>query len=182
MARKKRQFCDALMTMSGLLLTGMPLEKVFFETAESLEHIYGERGSLATEFYRMDAGIRMNHSGEQVLFEFAGRCSFPEAMQFAHLVSCVRRSNGKVDEVCGNLAYQMGKAFETESEIRKILSSGRTELSLMRILPPAILLMLRISDPELLRPLYVTFQGQVFSAACFLIYLILWVLTDRMME
>ena len=182
LAEQKRQFCDALMTMSGLLLTGMPLEKVYSKTASSLVHIYGPGNFMSEEFERMDAGIRMNRSAEEVLFEFAERSIFPEARQLAHLVTYVRRSNGKVEEVCGNLAYQMGKAFETESEIRKILSSGRTELGLMRILPPAILLMLRLSDPDLLRPLYASFPGEVFSALCFLVYCILWIVTDRMME
>ena len=180
LANKKKQFCDALMTMSGLLLTGHPLEHVFLETGNSLARIYGKDSYMASEFYRMDSGIRLNHTGEQVLNEFAERSNLPEAAQLAGLVSYVRRNNGKAEEVCGNLAYQMSKSFETESEIRKILSAGRTELMMMRILPPAILLLLRFSDPELLSYLYVNTQGRMFSFACFLVYFGIWIITDRM--
>lgn len=179
---QKRQLCDALMTMSGLLLTGMPLEKVFSETSESLKHLYGAESYMAVEFARMDAKIRMNRTGEQVLFEYAEVSPIPEAKALAQLVSYVRRNNGKVEEVCGNLAYQMGKAFETESEIDKIMSAGRTELKLMRILPPVILLLLKITEPELLRPLSSSLSGRIFAAVCFLVYFLIWIVTDRMME
>ena len=180
--QQKHQFCDALMTMSGLLLTGMPLEKVFSETSESQKHLYGQESFMAQEFARMDAKIRMNRTGEQVLFEFAEKSPIPEAAELAQLVSYVRRNNGKVEEVCGNLAYQMGKAFETESEIDKIMSAGRTELKLMRILPPVILLLLKITEPELLRPLYTNLSGRLFTAVCFGVYFLIWIVTDRMME
>lgn len=180
LAEKKKQFCDALTTMSGLLLTGHPLELVFGETGSSLERIYGPGSYMASEFYRMDLGIRLNHTGEQVLTEFAKRSGLPEAEQLAGLISYVRRNNGKADEVCGNLAYQMSKSFETESEIRKILSSGRTELSLMRILPPAILNLLSFTDPAFLSYLYQDSRGRLFSLVCFVCYFGIWIITDRM--
>ncbi len=181
--QERRSQCkDALLAVSSALSAGYALENALPQAGKAVGRIWGEEHLFVQEWNRMERGIKLHIPAEQLLADFALRLELPEMEQLAGLLAVARRSGGGLGALMKTTAAQMEERIRVEGEIRTHLTEKRTELSIMLLMPPGILLYLQIFSYGIIAALYETLWGHIFMTICLVIYGLGWWLGMRILD
>lgn len=176
-----KQFLDAMRVISTALIAGYSLENAWKEAQKEMESLYGTQSYMYLELKEMNQLADLNNPLEQLMEMFANRTGIEEIKSFAEVFSFAKRSGGNFVDIIEHTTEHMRQKIETRQEIEVVLSSRRMEQLVMDVIPIFILAYLKISSGDYLHVLYGNMLGVLFMTVCLVVYVIAFVLAEKMM-
>lgn len=185
--RKKKQetaaqFRECILSVATLLQAGHSAENAFEECGRDMRLLFGEKARISAELRQLQRGLRINISLEELLMDMAVRTDCEEILQFARVFGLAKRSGGSMPEIIRNTAELIGKQIELRQEIQTLLSGKRLELTIMRVMPFAILFYIEAANPGYFQVLYHNLKGCLIMTGCLLAYLGAYLLGERILN
>ena len=173
------QFKEAIQSLSAGLNVGYSVENALRETCKDLQEIYRKDEVILRELAYMVRQMKMNMTAESV---FAARTGDEDVQTFVTVFNMAKRSGGDTMEIIRNVVRQMGEKIDVEREISTMISAKKMELTIMSVIPFAMIGYMRISFPEFLGVLYGNLAGVIIMSVCLIVYLVSYEMGKRMVE
>ena len=159
------QFRDFLESLSSSLSSGLNVTGAVEAAKGDMRQLYGEKAFMTIEADRMADGMRNNMNIEEMLSDFACRSGQRDIRTFSETFSVCNRTGGNMREVIGATTRILSEKMQTDREIDVIASKGRSELTIMTVMPFIIIPMLRtLGDSGISGTNAVTVAVRVFGA------------------
>lgn len=135
--------------------TGLPLNECLGIIArESPEPI-------ASEFREVVDQQRVGVTLGEALERLVVRMPLPEVKFLAIVIAIQQSAGGNLSEALGNLSQVLRDRFGLKLKVQALSSEALASAGVLGGLPPAVILMLSLTTPGYLRPLYETQTGNV---------------------
>lgn len=164
-SRMKMEFRETIILLSGNLEAGYSLENAMEETCRMISDGRMSYPIMHKELCRIVNGIACGQSVENLFFEFAERSGVQEILDFAGLLRVAKHFGGNMNRFIRQTATNFADNAMVETEIDTLVSAKRLEGYIMLAVPFAILVYLRLLNPEYVQPLYTT-GGHVVMTIC----------------
>ena len=166
----KDQFIRAVISVSTSLAAGMSPENAFVMAYSDMEKLYGKRSVIAYELGIINTRVAMGIRLCDALYEFAGRENIPEIYDFAVVFSVAKEKGTGFQQVISSCVSVMEDRLRSENEARTMIRARQYEQRIMCIIPPGILIYLRLSSGSFIEALYHNPLGITVMSICLLTY------------
>ncbi len=169
--RIEEQFRDALQCLLAALEAGYSMENSILHAGKDLRTMFGEKEPIVREFRWMEYKLQNGSSAENLLEELAERSESEEMRNFAGLYAIARRTGGDVIKVIRSVTDILYQKHEVRREIQTVLLAKQLEVTIMKVMPYAILLYFQVFSSGFLKPLYEGLAGHLLMAGIYVMYL-----------
>ncbi len=176
------QFKETILSVSTSLLAGYAVENAFLESRQDIEMLYGKESFMYKELETIRRGIVMNVTLEDLLSDLGCRSGSEDLAEFAAVFAIAKRSGGNLSDIIRNTAELTMRRIESMQEIQTLLSGRKLEQSIMRCIPFVLILYISAGNPGYFDGLYHNFQGVLVMSGCLCLYLISWVMGDKIID
>lgn len=184
--KRKRQLRvylrDSLQILEGWMQAGNSIERAMLQTESELRLLLGNQNEIVLVYHRMNMGISVNRSAEEMWSEFAMESELYEAETFSHLFALVRRRGGRLSEVSAHVVNQITASIMTEEEIQTMLQGKKTEMRIMYVIPIFVLLYMSLFGADMIQVMYETWTGRIIMTGCLGVYLGVWLLGETLLD
>lgn len=144
----KRQFRDMLESLSTSLGAGKNVNDSFEAVAQDMLLQYDPDEFINNELKVIISGIRNNQDIEALLYDFGRRSGVKDIVMFASIFRISYRKGGNIKEIIMNTNTIMKDKFEIAEEIETVITSTKSELYIMMLMPVAMVAMFKGMSPE----------------------------------
>ena len=124
-----------------------------FTTA--LELIAGEMAEpVAGEFRKLFEEQKFGLPVRDALLNLAERIPIVDVKFFVTAVMLQRETGGNLAEILDNLSYVIRERFKIQRQVRVYTAQGRLTMLLLMALPPIIILVMEVMNPDFIKPLF----------------------------
>ena len=176
------QFGDAINALSAVLESGYSIENAVTEAYNDLKLSYSEQDPIMIELKTIIMMLRSNIPIEEAFLQFADRSGLEDVKSFADVFATAKRTGGNIIEIIRRSASVIRTRVELKRELKTMIASKKYESDIMRLIPFAVMLYLRVFSPEMITPLYGSMLGTVFMTVILLIYVALGLVSDKLMR
>ena len=176
------QFKDGMIAVSFALNVGYSIENSFREALGELVLLYGKDSMIVREFKTIIHRISINENIEDVLDDFARRSEVEDILYFAEVFRYAKRSGGDLIAIIKNTAKTISDKSEVTREINTIISGKQMEQRVMSVIPFGIIMYLKLTSPEFMKPMYHNFTGMVIMTICLGMYVVSNTLAKRIIR
>ncbi len=150
-------FPEAIDLMVRALRSGLPISEAIIGAG----HEIGD--PVGNELGRVEAGMRMGRDLESLLWEIATRIDVPELRFFIIALSVQRETGGNLAETLANLAEVLRRRRQMRAKVRAMASETRATTMILGGLPILVIVLLALTSPQYLVPLYTDVRGLVLD-------------------
>jgi tight adherence protein B len=137
--------------------TGLPLNECLGIIArESPE-------PLASEFKEVVDQQRMGVTLGDALDRLVTRMPLPEVKFLAIVISIQQSAGGNLSEALGNLSQVLRDRFSLKLKVKALSAEALASAMVLGSLPPLVIIMIQVSTPTYLEPLYTTNTGNMLT-------------------
>jgi tight adherence protein B len=155
--RRQQQFTANLANAIDVVVrgikTGLPLNEclgiISRETPEP----------IASEFKEVVDQQRLGVTMGEALDRLVTRMPLPEVKFLAIVISIQQSAGGNLSEALGNLSQVLRDRFGMKLKVKALSSEALASAAVLGSLPPAVIIMLTLSSPKYLTPLWTTKTG-----------------------
>lgn len=176
------QFRECILAVATFLRAGYSAENAFLECRRDMVQLFGESAGICKELRKIQRGLNINISLEELLADMAKRTDCEDILQFARIFSLAKRNGGNMSEIIKDSAELIGKRIELRQEVQTLLSGKKMELMIMRVMPFGILLYVELGNPGYFQILYHNFTGILVMTGCLCLYLAAYALGEVVMN
>jgi len=151
-------FPDAIDLIVRALRSGLPVT----EAIVGAGHEIGD--PVGAEFRLIESGMRMGRDLESLLWETAKRIDASEFRFFVIALSVQRETGGNLAETLANLADILRRRKQMKAKAHAMASETRATTMILGGLPVAVILVLMLTSPDYLTPLFNDVRGLVLDA------------------
>ncbi len=144
----KRQFRDMLESLSTSLGAGKNVNDSFEAVAQDMLLQYDEDDFINNELKVIISGIRNNQEIEVLLYDFGRRSGVKDIVMFASIFRISYRKGGNIKEIIMNTNTIMKDKFDIAEEIETVITSNKSELNAMMIMPVLMVAMFKGMSPD----------------------------------
>jgi tight adherence protein B len=138
--------------------SGLPLNECLGVIAkESLEPV-------ASEFKAVIEEQRVGVSLSEALDRMTRRIPLAEMKFLAIVIAIQQQSGGNLAEALSNLSGVLRDRFKMAMKVKALSAEAKASAMILGCLPPGIMLMVHMSSPEYIAPLFTTRTGNIFIA------------------
>lgn len=177
----KRQFRDMLECLSTSLNSGKNVTDAFLAVQQDLMLQYSEDAFIHNEMRVIIAGIRNNIDIEYVLYDFGRRTGIKDIIMFASIFRISFRKGGNIKDIIRNTNDIMRDKFDIQEDIETVMTSGKSELSIMMLMPVAMIGMFKVMSPEF-GGNFTSGAGIASTTVALVIYALAYILGRNIME
>ena len=177
----KRQFRDMLESLSTSLNSGKNVNDAFMSVQQDLALQYNEDAFIHNEMKVIMSGIRNNQDIEVLLYDFGRRTGIKDIIMFASIFRISYRKGGNIKEIIQNTNDIMRDKFDIEEDIETSMTSGKSELSMMLVMPIVMIGIFKVMSPEF-GSNFATPAGIVAVTISLVIYIVAYSLGKKIME
>lgn len=178
--REQQMFVEWLGFLREALQVGYSLEQAVGEAKKGMLATYKEEDPFLCAVTRIQRKIQLGTPVEEAFAELTDECACEEIADFSEVLFIAKRTGGAVHQVIANTERVIREKQETVSHIRAVLHSREYEVRLMKGMPFAMLLYLRVFLPDFLSPLYQNGAGAVMMSVFLIIYGTLCFTVDKL--
>lgn len=146
-------FPEAIDLMVRALRSGLPISEAIIGAGHEIADPVGN------ELGRVEAGMRMGRDMESLLWDIAARIDVPEFRFFIIALSVQRETGGNLAETLANLSDVLRKRRQMRAKVRAMSSETRATTMILGGLPVVVILLLALTSPHYLVPLYTDIRG-----------------------
>jgi tight adherence protein B len=148
-----RLFPEAIDLMVRALRSGLPISEAIIGAGREIGDPVGD------ELGRVEGGLRMGRDLEKLLWDIATRIDVPEFRFFIIALSVQRETGGNLAETLANLGDVLRKRRQMRAKVRAMSSETRMTTMILAGMPVLVIVLLVLSSPNYLVPLYADFRG-----------------------
>jgi len=156
-----RLFPEAIDLMVRALRSGLPISEAIIGAGREIGDPVGD------ELGRVEAGMRMGRDLEGLLWDIANRIDVPEFRFFIIALSVQRETGGNLAETLANLADVLRRRRQMRAKVRAMSSETRTTTMILAGMPVLVIVMLALTSPHYLAPLYHDIRGFLLDGLAF---------------
>ena len=146
-------FPEAIDLMVRALRSGLPISEAIVGAGREIGDPVGN------ELGRVEAGMRMGRDLEALLWDIANRIDVPEFRFFIIALSVQRETGGNLAETLANLADVLRRRRQMRAKVRAMSSETRATTAILAGMPVLVIIMLALTSPHYLVPLYSDVRG-----------------------
>lgn len=176
------QFKECILSVAASLKAGYAIENAFMESRTDMELLYGKHAMIYRELEQIRRGLVINITLEEQLFGLARRSGGEEIMQFATVFSIARRGGGNLSEIIRSTSELISQRLDARVEMQTRLSGRQMEQNVMKIIPFGVVGYIGICYPGYFDMLYHNWQGAAIMTGCLAIYLIAYVIGEKILQ
>src|SRR5215471_2098533 len=150
-------FPDAIDLIVRALRSGLPISEAIVGAGHEIADPVG------SELRLVEGGMRMGRDLESLLWDTAKRIDVPEFRYFVIALSVQRETGGNLGETLANLSDVLRKRRQMQAKARAMASETRATTMILGGLPVAVILVLMLTSPAYLVPLYNDVRGLVLD-------------------
>src|SRR5699024_7245564 len=110
---------------------------------------------IIKEFNLINRRVENGETVERAIDDFAKRSDIEDINNFSNVFITCKRTGGDLVKVIKQTSDILSDKIEIQQDIRILVSQKKFESKIMAVAPIGIILMLRISSPEFIAPLFV---------------------------
>jgi tight adherence protein B len=157
--RFEEKFPEAIDTLARAVRAGHA-----FTTA--LEMIANEISEpVAGEFRQLFEEQKFGLPVRDALLNLADRIPLVDVKFFVTAVMLQRETGGNLAEILDNLSYVIRERFKILRQVRVHTAQGRLTMVLLMALPPTIVVVMLVLNPDFIRPLFTDPIGHILIVA-----------------
>lgn len=176
------QFKEILVSLSGSLRAGYSLENAFLEAEKDINTFYGKNALIASQLSILRTGLNNNKTITSLIMDMSKRCEIQEIKEFADVLTIGKQTGGNLVEIIESYVRVVEDKFQVQQEIETIISSRRYEQRIMECIPFIIIFYIEITSKGFFDVLYKSILGKVIMTACLAVYVIAFVIAERIVE
>ena len=162
-ARRQKQFQTELANSIDVIVrgikSGLPLNECLAVIAkESPEPVAGEFRDVIEQ-------QRVGVSLAEALERLTRRMPLPEVKFLAIVIAIQQQSGGNLAEALANLSSVLRDRFKMAMKVKALSAEAKASAAILGCLPPGVMLMVHMSSPEYIAPLFATRTGNLFILA-----------------
>jgi len=146
-------FPEGIDLMVRALRSGLPISEAIVGAGREIGDPVGN------ELGRVEAGMRMGRDLEALLWDIANRIDVPEFRFFIIALSVQRETGGNLAETLANLADVLRRRRQMRAKVRAMSSETRATTAILAGMPVLVIIMLALTSPHYLVPLYSDVRG-----------------------
>lgn len=177
------QFKDALHSIATSLTVGKSIETAFRDAPQELRLLYPEAEILILrEIQIINNKVQMNINIEEAIRELAERTGLEDILYFAEVFAICNRTGGNLVEVIKNTSRIITEKNDFKQELELMLVQRRFEQRLLSFIPVVIILILSITSPEYMSPVYTTYTGRLVMSIALSLFGLAFYLSKKIIE
>jgi tight adherence protein B len=141
-----KQFREFLSSLNSSISSGSNIAMAIRTAHEDMVSQFGADAYIAQEVQEMRTGMDNNISIYVTLRNFAERSGIEDVADFANVFEICFQKGGDMQKVVRNSYDMMGNKMIIQEEIQTMMTSNRTQQSVMSVVPIAIIAFLRLSS------------------------------------
>ncbi len=147
------QLVDALAAMGNSLRAGFSLPMALELIAREMDNPMGQEMRVVVREMRLGVSL------EQALTNLVERMPSEDLDLLITAITVSREVGGNLAEVFDNIAHTIRDRHRIEGKVRALTAQGRLQGFVVALLPVGIGIFLTIYNPEMMRPMFTTWQG-----------------------
>jgi len=151
-------FPEAIDLMVRALRSGLPIS----EAIVGAGHEIGD--PVGSELRLVESGMRLGRDLESLLWDTASRIDVPEFRFFVIALSVQRETGGNLAETLANLSDILRRRRQMRAKVRAMASETRATTMILGGLPVVVIILLTLTSPAYLAPLYNDVRGFLLDA------------------
>ena len=173
------QFLRALVSVSTSLSAGISAENAFAGAFGEMLCLYGKRSAIAKELATVNSRVAVGKSLTDALFELAKRVGIPEIYDFAVVFSVAKERGADLSAVISSCTKIMESKKRAEEDAKVLIRAKQYEQRVMCIIPPGILLYLRLTSQGFMEVLYHNLSGITIMSICLAVYVVAIMISEK---
>ena len=173
------EFKDCILSVAANLRAGYSVENAFLECGRDMISLYGEKGLIIRELYRVKKGLCNNVPLEQLLKELGERSCCANIREFGEVFSIAGKSGGNLPEIIKSTANLIGEEISVKQEIRTTVSGKLFEQKIMTVIPFIMMAYVEAGNPGFFNVLYHNPAGWAIMTVCLMLYLTAYKLAKK---
>ena len=150
-------FPDAIDLIVRALRSGLPITEAIVGAGHEIADPVGG------ELRLVESGMRMGRDLDTLLWDVAKRIEAPEFRFFVIALSVQRETGGNLGETLANLADILRRRKQMKAKARAMASESRATTLILGGLPVAVCMVLMMTSPAYLMPLFHDVRGLVLD-------------------
>ncbi len=172
-------FTEYLGFVKEALMVGYSLEQAVGEGRKGMLTTLKKEHFFLQAIIRLERKLQLGTTVEEAFSQWAEEARCEDIREFAEVLFIAKRSGGAVWQVIENTESVIRDKQETLRYIRSVLHSREYEAKVMKCMPFAMLLYLRMFMPDYLAPLYHNAVGVCVMCFVLAAYFVLCVVLDK---
>ena len=149
------QFKEAISALSSSLAAGQSIENAFRDALKDLKLLYpNDEAHIIKEFNLINRRIENGETVERAINDFAKRSDVEDINNFSNVFITCKRTGGDLVNVIKQTSDILSDKIEIQQDIKVLVSQKKFESKIMAVAPIGIILMLRVSSPDFVAPLF----------------------------
>ena len=148
-------FPEAIDLMVRALRAGLPISEAIINAGQEIGDPIG------VEFRTIEAGMRLGRDLDSLLWDIAKRIEAPEFRFFIIALNVQRETGGNLAETLNNLSTVLRGRRAMRAKARAMASEARASTMILGSLPIVVTVILSLSSPTYITPLFVDVRGLV---------------------
>lgn len=141
-----KQFREFLSSLNSSISSGSNVNMAIQTACEDMESQFGPDAFITREVREMKQGMENNISIYAMMKNFAERSGIDDISDFASVFEICFQKGGDLQKVIRNCYDMMGNKIIIEEEIQTMMTSNKTQQSVMSVVPIGIIAFLRFSS------------------------------------
>lgn len=171
--RRQKKFLDELANSIDVIVrgvkSGLPLNECFGVIAKEAPEPISSEFREAIEQQRI--GVSLSESLERMTH----RVPLPEVKFLAIVIAIQQQSGGNLAEALANLSGVLRDRVKMAMKVKALSAEAKASAGILGCLPPGVMMMVYLSSPDYLQPLFDTRTGNFFILGG-----LLWMVTGIM--
>jgi tight adherence protein B len=151
-------FPEAIDLIVRALRSGLPISEAIIGAGHEIADPVG------AELRLVESGMRMGRDLESLLWDIAKRIDAPEFRFFVIALSVQRETGGNLGETLANLSEILRRRRQMQAKARAMASETRATTMILGGLPVVVVLVLTLTSPAYLVPLFHDVRGFLLDA------------------
>lgn len=177
--KEQEYFVEYLGFLKEALLVGYSLEQAVGEGKKGMLTTLKEDEPFLQAVTRLERKMQLGTTVETVFSQWAEEALCEDVGDFAEVLFIAKRTGGAVQQVIENSEQVIRDKQETLRYIRSVMHSREYEAKVMKCMPFAMLIYLRLFMSDFLAPLYHNAVGVCVMTVVLVIYFFLSLAVDK---
>ena len=176
------QFRELMNSLISSLQAGYSVENAFARSYQDMTMLFTDKSYICNEIGYIVKALHNNRNIEDLLYDFGERSDVQDIKDFACVFKIAKRSGGDMPAMIRQTADVINEKIEVKRKITTIVSSKKTEQSIMNVVPFGIVLYIDASSPGFFDSLYHTPVGIFVMTGVLAVYIFAYILAEKITD
>lgn len=176
------QFRDLIYSVLTSLKAGYSIENAFVGAKNDMILLHGKDSEIVRYLNKMIKGLKNNIPLEKLIFSMGKESENTDIQDFAAVFTVAKRSGGNMTEIIERTIGVISQKINVEKEIDVLVSAKRLEARIMYLVPFFIIFYISVTSPGFFDVLYHNTFGVVVMSICLAIYIVAFILSERIVD